>query len=515
MEKTIQRPRKEQKSFIRRVAKQLFKRQESNSRTIYDVGMQDNAVWEMSASDALLIPLTSTTQIPAEFHSTSAADDSDHSKAPTADTQLLDQTYADVSDLALDESSLMPAFETPAANDDDNSQDKDNARKEPVRKSTAKKAASSNARPAASIPKANKPIAKKSSPTKRSKPASMQAKPAVNQTKPIARQAQGRTPDEDDSDNIPQLTNQVTSPTRPTSVEKAGARLTHFFEPGAKDRLLPEKQPSSEERSGFQAAAKKIKAARASNEIVLLVEPNPKVRSALANMVKTMGVRCLPVGSAKEALNFLHRFRPSVILLDQNLTDMSTPEVVICMRGLYRTRPVPIVLMSEEDTELFSDWSKRMDINHYLAKPFNIYGLERAIGRYAKVKPPKSDKPYAGSVGLIVERPELRHYISRFLVRHNYSISVSCDPDKLKHATEFAQQQPLDAWLVQCNDEDWCADIVEDLETNFDSPVFIGFDDLDPTTCDDRQKLCWNGRLLDKLGKLLTNRKIQAAGQVA
>ncbi|OZG73751.1 hypothetical protein BTA51_08025 [Hahella sp. CCB-MM4] len=487
MEKTIQRPRKDQKSFIRRVAKQIFKRQEVPSRAIYNIDMQDNAIWEMSAHDALRIPLTGSPLQSGHFPKNETPDsDTPKPERHAAESQLLEQTYADVSDLALDDN-LMPAFDSDKTEAPKTSKAKQRPRPKAVPSPSRAVSAAGNTRPSAAA---------------RAKAAGPSARRSHN------------SDDGSDSSGIPQLTNQV-SPAS-TSIEKAGARLTHLFEPASRDRQLPSEKASTEDTSGFQAAAKKIKAARGSNEIVLLVEPNNKVRSALANMIKSLGVRCLPVGSAKEALNFLHRFRPSVIILDQNLKDMSTPEVVICMRGLYRTRPVPIVLMSEEDTELFSDWTRRLDINHYLAKPFNIFGLERAIGRYAKIKPAKSNKPYAGSVGLIVERPDLRHYLSRFLVRHNYCIGVSCDPEKLQHAAEFAQQQPLDAWLVQTNDEDLCADVVEELESTFDIPVYIGFDDLDPTSCNDRQKLCWNGRLLDKLGKLLSSREIQqVAEQVA
>jgi len=500
MEKSAAQDRKQRRPLLRRLSNILFRRPpvqkhlcqvELTDHAIWEI--KDHTNWEMSAHDALRIPLT-------EFARKNSLPAQSKTTLPTgADPNSQDGTAAEIDSLHsaqtqelgvqpihgpnLDEDHDLPSFERVAI-------------PEP------------GLRPKTEKPQANS-IKSHQRTTVVSKPESI----VTGNEASNAKAAQNKGPSSHDNAEA----NSVESPFIPqlnhptpmsSSIEKAGARLTHLVKglPSIEPEVLPiSAKPTT------QAAPANAQSTRNKHDTVLLIEPNPKVRQALHAMVKSLGVRCMAVGTAKEALNFMHRIQPSVVLLEQNIRDMTTTELIICIRRLYRHRPVPVVLMEEADNQLYSECTLRLSVEAHLTKPFNPHGLAQAIAPYASVKVPDTNAAYIGAVGLVIEQEDLRHYLRRMLVRHNYTITMSCNPERLKFAGNLLKNQQLDAWLVQADDEDICANVVDYLESSFSSPVYVGFDDLNLEACSDMDKLRWKGRLLQKLGKLIESKAAKIA----
>ncbi len=562
--------------FIRRIADMLF-RQQADTKAIYQVELNDTALWEMSAHDALRMPLTESAHkknVPLQTSvkgsltftpppSTSSNPECTTSSNPKYTNSLSqpchEQDLQPIQDIELDEEHYLPPYErqpvttpiitpTRESTPDRSTQQHSKAKPRPKHKALQtqpslgnknfkRQAVVKTAKVTGSRALTGKPqgqMIKKAQPKKA---------PAVSNDISDTNLRQNKesvTQDNiEESPFIPQLAHPAPMT---SSVEKAGALLTHLVKklpdiapeqavtpktshPEATPEVtkvpaitsLPpqirkiNKAVRSVNRSSGQNDVKQQQSLQSDLDVVLLIEPNEKVRQALAAMVKNLGVRCMAVTTAQEGLNFMHRIRPSVVLVEQNIPDMATTEFIICIRRLYRNRPVPVVLMGEEDNQLYSEWTLRLSVEAHLAKPFNSHGLAQVIGPYASLKTPLTNTPYVGAVGLVIEEVELRNYLRRILVRHGYSITMSCDPARLKYAGEFLNKQHLDAWLVQAEDEELCADVVDCLESSFSSPVYVGFDDLDLNDCSDGDKLRWKRRLLQKLGKLVESKTVKVA----
>jgi chemosensory pili system protein ChpA (sensor histidine kinase/response regulator) len=84
---------------------------------------------------------------------------------------------------------------------------------------------------------------------------------------------------------------------------------------------------------------------------VLLVEPDGATRDALTaalteRLAPAGGLRVYPVGTGAEALSYLQRVRPTLVILDVELPDMDGLELCRRLRHDSVLRRVPVLVVS-------------------------------------------------------------------------------------------------------------------------------------------------------------------------
>jgi DNA-binding response OmpR family regulator len=106
--------------------------------------------------------------------------------------------------------------------------------------------------------------------------------------------------------------------------------------------------------------------------VILVVEDDPDLRLLYSSVLAGAGYDVHVAGSGEEAVEFVRREQPILVLLDVRLPGVSGYEVCRALRDRFRDRAVPIVFMSGERREVFDRAVGRMlGADDYLLKPFD------------------------------------------------------------------------------------------------------------------------------------------------
>ena len=84
------------------------------------------------------------------------------------------------------------------------------------------------------------------------------------------------------------------------------------------------------------------------NELILIVDDEPGILTALSNILKDEGFRCITTTSGEEALELYGREKPDVVFLDIWLPDKDGLEPLQALREL--DPPAAVIMMSGHGT---------------------------------------------------------------------------------------------------------------------------------------------------------------------
>jgi CheY-like chemotaxis protein len=77
---------------------------------------------------------------------------------------------------------------------------------------------------------------------------------------------------------------------------------------------------------------------------ILLVEDDESVATSLSRLLRSAGYACTRVASAEQAIEYLTRDIPRIIISDLNLSDMDGESFLRRLRADARTRAVPFIM---------------------------------------------------------------------------------------------------------------------------------------------------------------------------
>jgi DNA-binding response OmpR family regulator len=113
-------------------------------------------------------------------------------------------------------------------------------------------------------------------------------------------------------------------------------------------------------------------------DTILLVDDEDALRDLIAEALADVGYRVESVADGVEAIAWLGRFRPQVVLLDRHLRVMSGDEVLRWMPTQEHLRGVPVLIMSALDVGPLPPGAAGT-----LKKPFNLDELFSAVASFA------------------------------------------------------------------------------------------------------------------------------------
>jgi two-component system KDP operon response regulator KdpE len=163
--------------------------------------------------------------------------------------------------------------------------------------------------------------------------------------------------------------------------------------------------------------------------LALVVDDEPQIRRLLTVTLEANACRVLTASSGQEGLVLAAQHRPSVVILDLGLPDLSGQEV---LRRLREWSNVPVLILSVQDDEAGKVAALDAGADDYVTKPFNTNELLarlRVALRHA-MKSEESAVYQAGSLvvdlatrrvsvnGREVKLSVTEYNLLRFLVRH-------------------------------------------------------------------------------------------------
>jgi two-component system, OmpR family, phosphate regulon response regulator PhoB len=106
---------------------------------------------------------------------------------------------------------------------------------------------------------------------------------------------------------------------------------------------------------------------------ILLITGDPSIGPVLSEALSTLGHTVFVVGEARAALGVLRVGPlPNVIILDLALPDMQGTEFCRAVRNEYRTRAVPLVIVTSRDTEADRIVAFELGADDFVGVPFSV-----------------------------------------------------------------------------------------------------------------------------------------------
>jgi two-component system alkaline phosphatase synthesis response regulator PhoP len=107
---------------------------------------------------------------------------------------------------------------------------------------------------------------------------------------------------------------------------------------------------------------------QAVNELILVVDDEPKIVRLARDYLERSGFRVLPAGDGPSALAAARQEKPDLVVLDLNLPGMDGLDVC---RALRRTSAVPIIMLTARAEEADRLIGLEIGADDYIVKPFS------------------------------------------------------------------------------------------------------------------------------------------------
>ena len=116
-----------------------------------------------------------------------------------------------------------------------------------------------------------------------------------------------------------------------------------------------------------------------SGKRILLVEDDAGIRQGIADFLGFEGYAVDVAVNGEEALSYLRRSRPSLVVLDLVMPVMNGPQLLERLRSERIAEGVPVAIM----TAAMPGASTLPAADAYLSKPFDLDELLQVVGRHA------------------------------------------------------------------------------------------------------------------------------------
>lgn len=108
---------------------------------------------------------------------------------------------------------------------------------------------------------------------------------------------------------------------------------------------------------------------------ILIVEDDAEVSSVMGVALRTAGMTMQKMGSGADALHYLARVRPDLVLLDMNLSDMNGMEVLQQIKQNSEFLDIPVIILATRYSQADEAFILKAGATAYIRKPVNIEAL--------------------------------------------------------------------------------------------------------------------------------------------
>jgi DNA-binding response OmpR family regulator len=114
---------------------------------------------------------------------------------------------------------------------------------------------------------------------------------------------------------------------------------------------------------------------------ILIADDSPTVRQLVAARLRADGYDVVEAEDGVEALDLARREHPDLYVLDKVMPKLDGFEVVRALREDPRTRPAPIVMLTERGSEEDVLGGLELGVEEYMPKPFSPHELSARVRR--------------------------------------------------------------------------------------------------------------------------------------
>jgi DNA-binding response OmpR family regulator len=112
---------------------------------------------------------------------------------------------------------------------------------------------------------------------------------------------------------------------------------------------------------------------------IVIVEDDPDTAEMFAEMIRLMGHSVFQVYRGAQAINLIAEVKPSAVILDWKMSDISGLEVMQHIRRDAKLAKIPIIMVSAKNLPSDIELALNSGASIYLTKPVGYKDLENAI----------------------------------------------------------------------------------------------------------------------------------------
>ena len=120
------------------------------------------------------------------------------------------------------------------------------------------------------------------------------------------------------------------------------------------------------------------------NLICLIADDYSTSRRLINYSLQQMGFSCLEVENGNQAIELIQQTTLDLVIADVNMPEKNGLELLKDIRADDNMKDLPVVLtMLEPFENLISD-AKKLGLNDYLVKPFDVFTLSKTLDKVIK-----------------------------------------------------------------------------------------------------------------------------------
>ncbi|MFC2055465.1 response regulator transcription factor [Chloroflexota bacterium] len=122
-------------------------------------------------------------------------------------------------------------------------------------------------------------------------------------------------------------------------------------------------------------------------QTIVIVEDDPDTAEMFAEMIRLMGLSVFQVYRGAQAIGLIAEVKPSAVILDWKMSDISGLEVMQHIRRDAKLVEIPIIMVSAKNLPIDIELALNSGASIYLTKPVGYRDLENAIHKVLEILP--------------------------------------------------------------------------------------------------------------------------------
>ena len=124
--------------------------------------------------------------------------------------------------------------------------------------------------------------------------------------------------------------------------------------------------------------------AKYENQICLIVEDYSTARRLINDSLQQIGFSCLEAENGNQAISLIQQSVLDLVIADVNMPEKNGLELLKHIRANDNMKDLPVILtMLEPFEDLITD-CKKLGMNDYLVKPFDVFKLSKTLDKVIK-----------------------------------------------------------------------------------------------------------------------------------
>ena len=124
--------------------------------------------------------------------------------------------------------------------------------------------------------------------------------------------------------------------------------------------------------------------AKFNNHICLVADDYSTTRRLIKDSLQQMGFTCLEAENGNQAIALIKQKTLNLVIADVNMPVKNGLELLKDIRADDNMKDLPVVLTMMEPLDDLISYGKKLGMNDYLVKPFDVFTLSKTLDKVIK-----------------------------------------------------------------------------------------------------------------------------------